>query len=298
MNPKIGICSSAHRPQNWMALYNSIGDNDVEFELVFVGPNPPDYALPKNFRFIKTDVKPQQCIEIAVKNTTADLVVFNFPDDCEFQGLRPLDRLYETYKSYNNDKIILSCRYMMDGGDLSSSAHHFDNSDPGSPVMPLAPLMSRKLYRDLGGIDKNFEAIFGDLDISMRVYALGGEVIMSDVYLNEDKGKRAGSSLCTEFWEHDRGLLESLWTTGGKIHFRRTRPVEPFSDLNILKASQGPRGRWRGNGLLLFEKIETNFPRCIRGIKKPSMYFNYLKRIVLYVKRMFIKIMTKKGNIR
>ncbi len=287
MDPKIAICSSAHRPQNWMALYKSIGDNDVEFELVFVGPNPPDYELPKNFRFIRSIVKPQQCLEIAVRNTTADLIMLNFTDDCEFQGSRPLGRLYQTYKSYNNDKIILSCRYMMDGIDLSSSAHHF--SDSSSPIVPLAALMSRKLYRDIGGIDRNFQAIFGDLDIAMRVYALGGKVVISDVYLNEDKSKRAGSSLCTEFWEHDRGLLDSLWTKNGKVHFCRMKPVEPFSDINILKASQGPRGRWRGNGFILFEKIETNLPRVMRGIRKPSMYLNYAKR-------MAAKIMAKRGN--
>ena len=284
MNPKIGIVASAHRPQIWMSLYKSIGDNDVEFELVFVGPNPPDYELPKNFRFIKSLVKPTQCFEIGVRNTTADLVML-IVDDCEFQGSRPLDRLYETYKSYNNHKILVSCRYMMDGEDLSHFAHHFDSFDPSSPVMPLAPLMSRKFYRDIGGIDRNFKAIFGELDIAMRVYALGGRVVMSDVYLNEDKSKRAGSSLCTEFWSHDRTLLESLWTTNGKIHFHRTKPVEPFSDLNILKASQGSRGRWRGSGPLLYEIIETNFPRVIRGIKKPSMYFNYIKRITARIKR-------------
>lgn len=296
MNPKIGIVATAHRPQNWMALYNSIGDNDVEFELVFVGPNLPGYELPKNFRFIRSLVKPTQCIEIAVRNTTADLIMLNFTDDCEFQGSRPLDRLYETYRSYDNDKVIVSCRYMMDGEDLSGLAHRFDNSDSSSPVLPLAALMSRKLYHDIGGMDRNFQAIFGDLDITMRVYALGGKVVMSDVYLNEDKSKREGSSLCTEFWKCDRGLFESLWVKNGKLHFCRTKSVEPFSDSNILKASQGPRGRWRGNSFLIFEKIETNFPRVIRGIRKPSMYLNYARRMVLYVRGKTIKIITKKSN--
>ena len=284
MDLKIAICSSAHRPQNWTALYNSIGKNDVEFELVFVGPNPPDYRLPHNFRFIKSPVKPQQCIEIAVRNTCADLVMFNFTDDCQFQGQRPLDRLYQVYKSHNDDKIIISCRYMMDGVDLSDASHYFDNSDTTSPLMPLAPLISRKFYCELGGIDKNFQAIFGDLDIAMRAYAQGGKVVMSDVYLNEDKSKRAQSSLCTEYWKQDRGLFESLWIKDGKISFNRAKPAELFSDKNILKFSQGPRGRWRGNGLFLFEKIETNFPRVIRGIRKPSMYFNYAGRMIGYLR--------------
>jgi len=273
-----------------MALYNSIGANDVEFELVFAGPNPPDYKLPENFRFIKTLVKPSQCIEIAVRNVTAELVMFNFTDDCEFLGARPLDRLYQAYENCHDDKVILSSRYMMDGEDLSEAAHHFDNADLASPLMPLAPLMSRQFYRDLGGIDKNFEAIFGDLDLAMRTYACGGKVVMTDVYLNEDKAKRAGSSLCTEFWKHDRGLLESLWTTRGKIHFDRAKKVESFVDSNILKYSQGPRGRWRGNGFLFFEKIEDNFPRVVRGISKPSRYFDYAKRITLGIKRKVEKI--------
>ena len=275
MNPKISIFATAHRPNNWMDLYKSIGENDVEFELVFVGPNQPNYRLPNNFRFIRSLVKPTQCLEIALRNTNADLVIA-MADDCMFKGSRPLDRLYETYKNYNNDKIIISCRYMLNGEDLSESAH-FDGIN--SPIMPLAGLMSRNLLMNIGGYDKNFIAIQGELDIAMRVHALGGDVILSDVFLEEDKDKNAGSELCNEFWEHDRGLLKSLWTKNGKIHFCRTKPVESFDDLNILKASQGPRGRWRGSGSIVIEKIETNLPRIIRGIRKPSMYPNYARRI-------------------
>ena len=292
MNPRIAITASAYRPQNWMDLYRSIGENDVEFELVFVGPNPPNYELPKNFRFIRTDVKPIQCMEIAARNATADLIIVNFTDDCEFVGSRPLDRLYETYKSHNQGKVILSCKYMLDGEDLSHALQRFDTTDPSSPVMPLAALMSRKLYRDIGGMDRNFKAVYGDLDITMRVYALGGRVVMSDVYINELLSKRWGSILCGEFGEHDRGILNSLWTTNGQVHFNRAKPVEPFSDVNILEASQGPRGRWRGNRPILIEKIEDNIlsqrsipRRIIRGIRKPSMYFSYAKRIALYTKK-------------
>jgi len=287
MNPKISIFSSAFRPQYWMDLYKSIGENDVEFELVFVGPNQPDYRLPNNFRFIRSLVKPTQCLEIALRNTTGDLVM-SVADDCMFKGSRPLDRLYETYKNYNNDKIILSCGYMLNSED-QSEARYFSACDSiteaeikSSPVMPLSGLMSRNLLMNIGGIDKNFIAIMWDLDVAMRVYALGGDVILSDVFLDEDKdNKTAGSELCNEFWEHDRGLLESLWKTNGKIHYYRTKPVESFDDLNILKASQGPRGRWRGSGSIVIEKIETNLPRIIRGIRKPSMYLKYAKRMAL-----------------
>lgn len=287
IKPDISLFGSACRPQNWMDLYRSIGDNDVEFELVFVGPNPPDYELPKNFRFIRSDVKPTQCIEIACRNTTADLVM-NMSDDLTFQVSRPLDRLYETYKAYNNEKLLFSCRISTNGVDQSHSAHRFYISDLSSPVMPLCALMSKKLYSDLGGIDSNFIAVMWDCDIAMRAYALGGEVILSDVILDEDTIK-SPSLLWGKFCGHDRVLLESLWTTNGKIHLNRKKPVKPFSDENILTASQGPRGRWRGNSPIFFEKIEDSlkqsiFARIIRGIRKPSMYLNYAKRIISRLK--------------
>jgi GT2 family glycosyltransferase len=279
VNPKICLFSSAHRPQNWMNLYRSIGDNDVEFELVFVGPNKPSYGLPKNFRFIRTDVKPAQCVEIAVRNTAADLIM-NIADDCEFATPRPLDKLYDLYRSCNSDKAIVSSRYMENGIDMSHSAHHFFAHDESTPVIDLCGLMSRRLFCDIGGVDKNFIAIMWPLDITMRIHALGGGVVMSDVYINEAKGRSAGSNLCAEFWKHDRLFLEKLWTTDGKVHLNRKSPVESFSDADILEASQGPRGRWRGSRPLLYEKIEDNLPRVMRGISKPHMYLNYANRII------------------
>jgi len=289
MNPKISIFASAHRPQNWMNLYRSIGDNQVDFELVFVGPNPPDYKLPRNFRFIRSLVKPAQCVEIAARNTTADFMI-NIADDCEFNSPQPLDRLYDLYKSCNCDKLIVSSRMMTNGEDQSHFAHRFFIEDENSPVMPFGGLISKKFYHNLGGLDRNFIGVMWDLDLAMRIYASGGKVVMSDVYLNEDRSKSMGSNLCSEFWQHDRVLLENLWTTNGKIRLNRKKILEPFSDINILSASQGPRGRWRGNGPVFLEKIEDAYKRSIfarinRGIRKPAMYLDYAKRMALRLRR-------------
>lgn len=293
MNPKISIIAPAFRPQLWMDLYKSIGDNQVDFELVFVGPNTPDYKLPKNFRFIRSLVKPPQCFEIAVRNAVSGLIM-TMADDCEFITPHPLDKVYNLYRSCNSDKVIVSSRMMTNGVDQSHFAHRFFIDDESSPLMPLAGLMSKKLHNDLGGVDKNFIAVMWPLDIAMRNYASGGKVVMSDVYLNEDTSKRMGSNLCSEFWQHDRILLESLWTTDGRVHFNRSKPVAPFSDKNILSASQGPRGRWRGRYPLFIERtgdgaawLGSIFARINRGIRRPSMYLDYAKRISLHMKRRF-----------
>ena len=294
--PKISICGSAYRPQNWMALYNSIGYNDIDFEIVFVGPNPPRFPLPGNFRFIRSMVKPTQCNEIAFRNSTGDLVM-NIADDCYFKSSRPLDRLYETYRTYNNDKLLLSCRYMLNGEVLPERAHRLVQDDMSSPVAPLAALMSKTLFSDLGGIDSNFVAVQWDLDIAMRVYALGGDVILSDVFLNEDHNTSAGSALNAEYFPRDRTFLESLWISNGKFHLNRTNPVKPFSDMNILNASQGPRGRWRGNGPVILEKIVDRlnlkmhlvkygplFRAACRAMTKPSRYPYHFKKRILRLK--------------
>jgi len=288
--PDISIVASAFRPANWMRVYDSIGDNDVAFELIFVGPNEPNYALPDNFRFIKSEVKPTQCVEIGLRNARGEFVMVT-ADDCEFKTPRPLDKLYAGHRSANKHGRIVSCKFMVDGEDQSDRAHHFVWNDPTTPVMPLAGLISSLLLRDIGGIDKGFVAVMYDLDVAMRVYSLGGDVVLSDVYLEERKDRSEGSNLCREFWNHDRGLLESLWTTNGRVHFRRDRPVRPFSDVDILTRGQGPRGRWRGSGPVPIERVEdrlknagrklqTVVRRACRGASQPDRYGAYAKRLL------------------
>lgn len=300
IKPDISLCGSSYRPENWMALYKSIGDNDVSFEIIFVGPNEPGFELPSNIKFIKSYVKPPQCIEIATRNAAADLVM-NISDDVEFKTKRPLDRLYNLYKSRNNEKLMVSCRYMLDGEDLSNDCHYFFPFDKNSPVLPLSGLMSSKLYKEIGGIDRNFIAMMGDLDVAMRIHALAGEIILSDVYLEEVKSKSRGSLLCIEYWKRDRGMLESLWVVNGKVQLTRTMPVEPFSDFKILEESQGPRGRWRGSSLIMLEKLADIAHFCFKdlpkripiifrmasnGIRNPHRYPEYVGRIF---RRLFIR---------
>lgn len=240
--PDISIYGSAYRTDLWMKFYNSIGENKVSFEVIFAGPNEPDFTLPDNFKFIKTDVKPAQCYEIAARQTRAELIM-PIADDTAFRDTCPLDTLYETYYSYNDSKLILSCRYMLNGNDVSRTWHKFYYKNMASLTMPLSGLMSRQLYVDIGGIDRNFIATMWDREIAMRVYALGGKVVLSGVYLNEE---RAGSGgICQEFWPHDRKWLDSFWPNiNPDGPFNRSQPVEPFSDYRILEESQGPKGRW------------------------------------------------------
>ena len=239
--PDISIYGTAYRPDLWMRFYDSIGENKASFEVIFAGPNKPTYTLPDNFKFIKTDVKPAQCVEIAARQTKADLIM-DVADDTVFLQEHPLDMLYTTYISYNNPKLMLSCRFAMNGTNLSRTWHHFYYKDMASPIVPVSGLVSRQLYMDMSGIDRNFIAAMFPLDIAMRIYALGGNIVLSDVFINEIRGRKG---ICQEFWNYDRPLLDRFWPNMKQDGpFNRTQPVEPFSDENILIESQGPKGRW------------------------------------------------------
>jgi len=174
------------------------------------------------------------------------------------------------------------------------SIHHFFSGYGNFLLMPFSGLMPKNLFYDIGGIDKNFEAIFWEIDLAMRVYALGGKVVISDVFLDEDKNKCEFPE--RDLWDQsgvrDRRLLENLWIDEDKVCLSRKKPVNSFYDTNILKFSQGPRGRWRGKGLVILEKIENNLQsqwsipgRVFRALCRPQNYFSYAKRVISYLDR-------------
>ena len=285
--PVVSVIATAYRTGNWMSTYNNIGKPSlVDLEFIFVGPNAPNYNLPKNFRFIQSAVKPTQCIEIAARNATGDFIM-QISDDCLFKTKHPIDKLYKTFLRNESEKIIVSSRYLMDGVMIPLDSCRLINGDPKSPLMPLALLMKRSLYNRLGGIDKNFIAILWDLDIAMRLYSIGGKVVMSRVLLNEDRGAASlGGSLCVDYYKIEMEYLHSLWVKNGKTLLKRTSRFEPFNNHNLLKFSQGPRGRWRGNGVFLYEKIVDSsriFNRLTRGITQPNNYYKYFMRILNFL---------------
>jgi hypothetical protein len=221
-------------------LYNTLRDSSINFEIVFVGPNEPDFILPSNFKYIKSNVKPAQCVEIASRNTSGELIM-QIADDVEFRVSDPLSRLYSVYMSCGDEKLILSCRYMRNGKRISVKCHRFHSTDPSTPMISVAGLMSNKLYKTVGGIDRNFIAVCGDVDVIMRIHGREGKVALSDVYVNENSITKG---LYSRYKAYDRRLLDSLWSVDGTGRFNRTRPFEPFSNERILEESQGPKGEW------------------------------------------------------
>ena len=74
----------AHARESYMACYSSLaGTAHIAFEVVFVGPNPPVEGMPDNFRFIQSNAKPAQCLEIAARNARGKYLIPGW-DDMDF----------------------------------------------------------------------------------------------------------------------------------------------------------------------------------------------------------------------
>ncbi|MDC3067735.1 hypothetical protein OA005_00565 [Paracoccaceae bacterium] len=286
--PTISVVSTAYRPQNWMNVYRSLNKNEiVDADFIFVGPNTPQFNLPQNFKFIRSKVKPAQCLEIAYRHSSSDYTL-NIADDVVFKEDCPLDKLYNKYQSYKTDKIIVSPVYQMDDKLIELEKLVLNQEDPSSPAMPVGSFMSRKLYNELGGIDKNFMAVMYDLDIALRVYSIGGRVVFSEeVTAYEDRVvASAGGSLCVDYASIDKNYLHSIWEKRADGTYKRKKKVESFSNKDITLYSQGPRGRWRGKNALLYEMVIDSprfFSKLKRGFLKPNMYLNYAFRILRFI---------------
>jgi len=260
----ISIIAPACRPENWINLYKSVVTN-LSIEFVFVGPNIPKFELPSNFNFIHSKVKPAQCCEIAARNAKGKFVII-FADDLWFETKFALDKLVEIWNSHKNEFLIVSCLYSNNGIVQPENIQKYNVNNLDSPPVPLAGLMLRKSWEALGGIDSRFIGVLYDLDLALRFTLSNGKVIFSDAVVVEKRELRGNSRLFQENWKNDRKYLDLCWGQNGEgvtKFFKRFYPITPFVESNILVKSQGPRGHWRGEGLIFLEFIQ-NLPSKFR----------------------------------
>jgi hypothetical protein len=224
-------------------LYSNIQETNLPFEIVFVGPNAPDFILPKNFKFIQTNVKPVQCVEIAARAAKGKYLVPT-ADDCFFDIQNPLTKLYNSFLLYENSKLILSCKYFTE----ESGRHIHAGILVNKVYLPVGFMIEKDYWLQLGGLDRNFIALYWDLDLCFRIVVDGGITALSDVQIIEKFYKEAdtGTSLFAEYYPEDKNTtLQRLWPMFCyNNQFKRTAPLEPFTDFDILTESQGPKGRW------------------------------------------------------
>ena len=248
--PIISLCAAAARPQWWMRLYNSLLQNTVPFEIVFVGPNYPIYPLPENFRFYRSSVKPAQAYEIALRNAKGILKGWT-ADDADYlykNCVNSLDSVWQVYNAccekYKDEKTIISMRQHEDGGD-NWRDHRLVHARQDMPMMAPFALMNSKFYDQLGGYDRNFICGQSENDVVMRALEAGGRVEMAmDAHIYIHHSECHGEYTFRKGYPDDRGYLEKCWLTGNTYSKTRLKPLERFDDKDILTITQEPTGGW------------------------------------------------------
>ena len=280
MVPSVSLFASAVRPHLWDELLMSLKNNIYSYEVVFAGFIDNEITAPfkekyPEFRYIlMDDLKPAQCYEVARRNCTGELIGW-IADDCRFSE-RFIDKVYDYWQSLNNVKAVISCKTNENGQNETMLNHRFFGRNQNTPLMAPIGIMSRDYLNNIGGFDKRFLCGQYENQCVMMVYSDGGKVhLYEDVCVEIDHKNKHGST--TNFWSgynEDREQLENSWVIGGyqpnpkpilviegvkppywyhpinntEVTLKRNDKHEPYKDMDILTKTQGPCGRWMGNG--------------------------------------------------
>ncbi len=274
---KLSLFASAVRPHLWKELLESLRGGKYAYEVVFSGfideelwkPFALDYP---EFKYIQSeDLKPSQNYHIASKSCTGELIGWT-ADDCVYsEGY--IDKIYDYWKSFNNEKLVLSCKTNENGNNETMLNHRFFGRNQNTPLMAPLGIMCREYFWKLGGYDRRYINGQTENDLVMRVWADGGEVkIYEDVCISIDHKNKHGSE--TNFWagyNEDREQLENSWVIGGykpspeplliiqglkppyhyfpinntEVTLKRNDKFEGFEDVDLLTRSQSRKGQWR-----------------------------------------------------
>jgi len=236
---EISVIASAARPQYWLEFYENISKNNlVPFEIVFVGPVEPDFNLPSNFRYYKSNVKISQCVEAAYRFSRGKYV-FPIADDCLFcDGF--LNKLHSHTMQNDMDKVIVIPRSARRWKVKIKSLYHRKNDK--YPVVGLTSLMKKDTYISCGGIDNRFVNVYWHEDVHLRLYDRGyTPVVANDCIFNElDRG----SYLTKTYGADDHKKLISLWSNArGEFVPKRQDEMKCFKDEGLLYYDQGDKRR-------------------------------------------------------
>ena len=170
--PKITVVCSGIRVKSWKKFYDNLSDSEIDFEIIMTGNIKPKFTLPSNFKFIYSNVKPAQCIEIGVRNASSDLIIF-LADDMKCDN-KFLDKMYESYNINCSENDALGCLFMKFNKLWDDEQYKYWPNIKNSPHMPMGLMLNKALFHKIGGLDKRFIAIYWDLDILLRVMENGG----------------------------------------------------------------------------------------------------------------------------
>jgi hypothetical protein len=239
---KVSVIAAAHRNQWWQVFMDSLKSTEIEYEVIFVGPNPPLHEY-ENFRYISSEAKPAQCYEIARRSAKGELVHWT-ADDAEYSE-NCLDHAYAFWKSLHDRKAVVSIQTHENGSVTALHEHCFFNGRSDTPLMAPVGMMNREYLGELGGLDARY--IYGQYenDIVMRVYEDGGschKFKIAHIALDHYR-KHGGEGRLWETYLQDRSTLEGSWVKDGQVVSKRLDPVVRYPK-KMPELSFNNKGMW------------------------------------------------------
>lgn len=241
--PLLSLGGSCARPELWPRFLDALSKNGVPFEVVLCGPRAPLEPLPPFARWIEATTKPVQCLEVAWRALSGELLS-TVTDDLEYSP-GALDAIWETYcarRDAGEPDAIVSPLYHapfdfpgQSAAELTAWAQTFDQYQRKPPI-PVQGFIPAYKARELGGFDRRFVGVQADVDYWLRAQVAGCRVHFEPRAVATER-----TDWCVGFkrlssryhWQTDRPLVCDLWRDGGPtdgIGFERTSPLEPFID--------------------------------------------------------------------
>ena len=236
----VAICASAIRTERWLDIYNFFKDNnEQEFIMIFSGHIRPSFELPENFYFIYSEKTASYCSELCLRTARSIpevKYVMSIPDDCSFsEGC--LDSLVAEMEKHKGQFIEIGMGFWGDytANETAALPLKFFNSNPNSPFLTMCGMRSKDTCEKIGSIDKNFKGQYWDVDRTMRLLSLGGEIKTLDhLRVTEMNHECTHHLLGPRYYNNDRGFLDSVWTLDERAPIpcsdKRLKEVDPFHD--------------------------------------------------------------------
>lgn len=250
MNIQFSLVANAIRPSLWPRFCRSLQNNKSTYEVIFCGPHAPIEKMPDFFKYIKSDVKPSQRMEIAVREAKGELITLTSDDinynHADFANNPVLDTIWSSYERHGMDPKLMfapdTYEEYADGIQHMGAKHRFKFNDNATPPMCTNGFINRGFYLSSGGYDINFFCGQANNDVIMRLYTMGARCLFdsrAQLYIHHKEAHGIETSQGKGWDQIDRVYLESLWLKNGKLSNKRLKEFEPFVDKDILTVNQG-----------------------------------------------------------
>ena len=230
-------------PDRWSKVIDNYRSSTVDVEIIFIGPSICSFILPNNVKFIKTNFKVTQCLEIGLKSSSK-YYKFQTADDIFLKGSKdPLGDMVRMANRFPNDLVCL--KYAMNGKLMLRNEINLISNHPKT-LIPLLIILTKKMINQIGGYNKNYIASFADIYLYLRLKNLGYRYRWINIYMDEDRTPDNNLGLLSfRYLGHDIKYLKYNWVeynSQTKSYFLRNKSREdfqPFNQNTLLTEEQG-----------------------------------------------------------